>query len=132
MRYSVLFVLFLTACAQSEETFDVGDKRLIGHWEWAKTEDFEPENYYEQLQTPELVGRTERLEFTEEGEFVKTVNDERADLGVFETYGDGKLRMSSLQESVTFNYEIQSGDLTLEALADSGVVITYIKTRPKN
>jgi len=137
MRYKVLFIVavvaILSACQKSgDDAMTVGDKRLIGAWEWTKTEDFEPENYHERFITPDIAKKTQSIEFSNDGDFTQKENNKIIKGGRFSIYGDDALLLISNEDTLDYNYEISSSNLILEDLRDSGIVMTYVKSKAGN
>lgn len=137
MRYKVLasiaVVAILSACQKDgDDSMTVGDKRIIGAWEWTKTEDFEPENYHERFITPDIANKTQSIEFSNDGNYAQKENMQTTKNGRFSIFGDNALILISDQDTLDFNYEISSSNLILEDLKDSGVVITYVKSKTGN
>lgn len=101
---------------------------LIGSWDWQMTEDWDPEYQYEQFDTPEIAGNEELLELKESGVFVKSVDGEAISQGEFYVFGEDSVRFYHHKQSEDFRYHVKSGYLTLENVADSGILVTYIKS----
>lgn len=136
MRNKVLILFtslsLLSGCSKESDISDVSDRKLIGNWEWTKTEDFDPEQYHERLITPAISNSSGSLEFSADGSFAQRKNNRKIHSGIFNVYEDGKLLLMSETDTLDYNYEIASSNLILEDLSDSGVVFTYVRTRESN
>lgn len=122
-----LLLIVLGACSKDNSPVD-RSAALIGSWDWQYTEDWDPEFVYQQYTNPELSGQTEVLEFKENGLFVEKKDGKATIQGEFYLFGDDSIRFYNRKYSLDYRFQIKSGQLTLENVADSGLFKTYIKS----
>ena len=129
LRKFIPLALLAVSCSLDQDPVFDSSHVLIGAWDWQRTEDWDPEHIYEAYDGPEVTGKPELLEMKESGVFVKSVDGDPITQGHFYLYAEDSITFYHQKHAEHYRYHVKSGHLTLENVVDSGILITYHKTK---